>query len=55
MKFEINTITKIITLKETVNLGELLDELDKLGLTWEEWDIDGGSIISVNTPTKIEP
>lgn len=48
MKITLDTINKIITLEETINLGELFSELDTLGINFNEYKLD--IVNPVNTP-----
>ena len=48
MKITLDTINKIITLEESINLSELFKELDKLGIDFNEYQLD--IVKPVNTP-----
>ena len=48
MKITLDTINKIITLEESINLGELFDGLDTLGIDFNEYKLD--IVQPVNTP-----
>ena len=48
MKITLDTINKIITLEEAINLGELFKGLDTLGINFNEYKLD--IVKPVNTP-----
>ena len=48
MKITLDTINKIITLEESINLSELFKELDRLGIDFNEYQLD--IVKPVNTP-----
>ena len=48
MKITLDTINKIITLEEAINLVELFKELDTLGINFNEYQLD--IVKPVNTP-----
>lgn len=41
MELKINTATKTIRFEGQVNINDLLDALDNLGLDFSEWEIEG--------------
>ena len=48
MKITLDTINRIITLEESINLSELFKELDRLGIDFNEYQLD--IVKPVNTP-----
>ena len=52
MKITLDTINKIITLEEAINLGELFKELDTLGINFNEYQLD---IVKPSNTPWIQP
>ena len=52
MKITLDTINKIITLEEAINLGELFNELDTLGINFNEYQLD---IVKPSNTPWIQP
>ena len=55
MKITLDTTNKKIILGESINLSELFNELDSLGIDFNEYSIEGNTSYVTYTPWTSQP